>query len=232
MTPADAPKGIIRDYFETIVSCVIFVLFARTFVFQQSKIPTGSMIPTLLIGDYIMVNKFAYAPVTAGASLLGRIERSLLPIREVRRGDIVVFKFPEEPEKDYIKRVIGLPGDTLEIRNRQVFINGQPLSEPYKIHRNPKGLNFDQDDFPPTHVPENALFCMGDNRDNSRDSRSWGFVPRDNLKGRAFMVWWSYDEDRDAYLHTSVSDHLSGIWGKITHLFTRSRWERTFQIIR
>ena len=232
MTPADAPKGIFRDYFETIVSCVIFVLFARTFVFQQSKIPTGSMIPTLLIGDYIMVNKFAYAPVTEDLPFLGSIERTLLPIRDIRRGDIVVFKFPEEPEKDYIKRVIGLPGDTLEVRDRQVFINGQPLPEPYKIHRNPKGLNFDQDDFPATHVPDKAYFCMGDNRDNSRDSRSWGFVPRDNLKGRAFMIWWSYDEDRDAYLRTSVSDHLSGIWGKITHLFTRSRWERTFQIIK
>src|SRR5713101_219399 len=107
MTPADTPKGIIRDYFETIVSCVIFVLFARTFVFQQSKIPTGSMIPTLLIGDYIMVNKFAYAPVTEALPFLGRIERTLMPIRNIHRGDIVVFKYPDEPEKDYIKRVIG-----------------------------------------------------------------------------------------------------------------------------
>ncbi len=232
MTPADAPKGILRDYFETIVSCVIFVLFARTFVFQQSKIPTGSMIPTLLIGDYIMVNKFAYAPVTRDLPLLGRIEKALLPIRDVRRGDIVVFKFPEEPEKDYIKRVIGLPGETIEVRDRQVYIDGKALTEPYKIHRNPRGLNFDQDDYPPTHIPEGAYFCMGDNRDNSRDSRSWGFVPQGNLKGRAFMIWWSYEEDRDAYLRTSVADRLSLIWAKITHLFTRSRWERTFQIIK
>ncbi len=232
MTPADAPKGIVRDYFETIVSCVIFVLFARTYVFQQSKIPTGSMIPTLLIGDYIMVNKFAYAPVSRSLPFLGRIEEAILPIRDIRRGDIVVFKFPEEPEKDYIKRVIGLPGETIEIRDRQVYIDGTPLSEPYKIHKNPKGLNFDQDDYPRTRVPEGALFCMGDNRDNSRDSRSWGFVPRDNLKGRAFMIWWSYEEDREAYLRTGVSDKVAGIYEKFTHLFTKSRWSRTFQIIK
>jgi signal peptidase I len=232
MTPADTPKGIIRDYFETIVSCVIFVLFARTFVFQQSKIPTGSMIPTLLIGDYIMVNKFAYAPVTADAPWIGRIEKALFPIRDVQRGDIVVFKFPDEPEKDYIKRVIGLPGETIEVRDRQVYIDGRPLPEPYKIHRNPKGLNFDQDDYAPRTIPEGALFCMGDNRDNSRDSRAWGFVPRDYLKGRAFMIWWSYEEDRDAYLRTGMADRVSGVWAKLTHLFTRSRWERTFQIIK
>src|SRR6059036_2857948 len=115
MLPDEAPKGILRDYFETIVTCVIFVMFARTFVFQQSKIPTGSMIPTLLIGDYIMVNKFIYAPHPARVPALAALERALFPMREVRRGDIVVFKFPEEPEKDYIKRVIGLPGETIEV---------------------------------------------------------------------------------------------------------------------
>jgi signal peptidase I len=232
MTPPDTPKSLVRDYFETIASCVIFVLFARTFTFQQSKIPTGSMIPTLLVGDYIMVNKFAYAPVSRSFPFLGRIEKALLPIRDVQRGDIVVFKFPEEPEKDYIKRVIGLPGDIVEIRSRQVFINGQPLAEPYKIHRNPRGLNFDQDDYAPRSIPPGSYFCMGDNRDNSRDSRSWGFVPRDNLKGRAFMIWWSYEEDRDDYLKTSIRERLLSIGSKILHLFTRSRWSRSFQIIR
>ena len=101
-----------------------------------------------------------------------------------------------------------------------------------KIHRNPKGLNFEQDDYPPRKIPEGSLFCMGDNRDNSRDSRAWGFVPRDYLKGRAFMIWWSYEEDRDAYLRTGLLDRLGGIWAKITHLLTKSRWERTFQIIK
>jgi len=231
MTSAETPKSLLRDYFETIVTCVIFVLFARTFVFQQSKIPTGSMIPTLLIGDYIMVNKFIYAPPTS-APLPGLLERAAFPMRQVRRGDIVVFKFPEEPEKDYIKRVVGLPGETLEIRDRQVYIDGRPLDETYKVHRNPRGLNIDQDNFPATRIPDDAYFCMGDNRDNSRDSRSWGFVPRDYIKGRAFMIWWSYEEDRDAYLKTSVADRLKAIGAKVSHLFTKSRWERTFQIIR
>jgi signal peptidase I len=232
MTSADIPKSLARDYFETIVTCVIFVLFARTFVFQQSKIPTGSMIPTLLIGDYIMVNKFVYAPPTGGVPILGSLERALFPLRDVKRLDIVVFKFPEEPEKDYIKRVIGLPGETIEIRARQVYIDGRPLDEPYKVHRNLRVTNIDQDDYPATRIPDNSYFCMGDNRDNSRDSRSWGFVPRDYIKGRAFMIWWSYDEDRDAYLKTSVADRLEGIWEKVSHFFTRSRWERSFQIIR
>jgi signal peptidase I len=231
MLPDDAPKGIFRDYFETIVTCVIFVIFARTYVFQQSKIPTGSMIPTLLVGDYIMVNKFAYAPQSS-IRPLARVEKALLPLRDLKRGDIVVFKYPEEPEKDYIKRVIGLPGELIEIRDRQVYIDGKPLDEPYKVHRNPKGLNFDQDDYRPTRIPDNSLFCMGDNRDNSKDSRSWGFVPRDYIKGRAFMIWWSYDEDRDAWQKTAFTDKAQGIWDKITHLFTKSRWERSFRIIK
>ena len=231
MTSAETEKGLLRDYFETIVSCVIFVLFARAFVFQQSKIPTGSMIPTLLIGDYIMVNKFSYAPVMEDLPLLARVERALLPIRDVQRGDIAVFKFPNEPEKDYIKRVIGLPGDEVEILNRQVYINGEPIEEPYKIHRNPR-LNIELSNFPRTRVPEGMYFCMGDNRDHSNDSRSWGFVPRDHLKGRAFMIWWSYDEERNAYLKTSLTDRFKSIFSKISHLFTKSRWERSFQIIR
>lgn len=232
MTAADTPKSLFRDYFETIATCVIFVLFARTFVFQQSKIPTGSMIPTLLIGDYIMVNKFVYSPVAEDIPFIGSLEKFVMPVRDVQRGDVVVFKFPEEPEKDYIKRVIGLPGELIEIRDRQVYINGEPMDEPYKVHRNPKGLNLDQDDYPPTRVPEDALFCMGDNRDNSRDSRAWGFVPRSYLKGRAFMIWWSYDEDRGAYLKTSLRDRLLSIWSKVSHLVTKSRWKRTFNIIR
>ena len=231
MLPDDAPKTIVRDYFETIVTCVIFVIFARTFVFQQSKIPTGSMIPTLLVGDYIMVNKFAFSPLSS-VPALARVEHLLLPVRDLKRGDIVVFKYPEEPEKDYIKRVIGLPGETLEVRDRQVYVDGKALQEPYAIHRNPRGLNADQDNYPPTRIPPDSLFCMGDNRDNSKDSRSWGFVPRDYVKGRAFMIWWSYDEDSYAWQRTALADKAIGIWDKITHLFTKSRWERSFKIIK
>jgi signal peptidase I len=224
--PQPRPKGIIRDYFETIVTCVIFVIFARTFVFQNSKIPTGSMVPTLLVGDYIMVNKHVYAPT------LFSWEKRLLPIREIRRGDIVVFKYPEEPEKDYIKRIVGLAGDVVEVRNREFYLNGVRQKEPYVQHIYRSGLNLDADDYPPTKVPPGHYFAMGDNRDNSRDSRAWGFVPREFVKGRAFVVFWSYEEERDAYLKTGVSDRLAGIWSKITHLFTRSRWERSFKLIR
>jgi signal peptidase I len=231
MTSAETPKSLARDYFETIVSCVIFVLFARAFVFQQSKIPTGSMRPTLLVGDYIMVNKFAYAPVAEGIPLLGRLERVLFPIREAQRGDIAVFKFPREPEKDYIKRIIGLPGDEIEIRDRQVYIDGQPIEEPYKVHRSPRPFTLQRSSYPRTRIPEGMLFCMGDNRDNSNDSRDWGFVPRDHLKGRAFMIWWSYEEETGAYLKTSFTDRLRSIGSKLAHFFTRSRWKRTFQII-
>ena len=231
MLPDDAPKTIVRDYFETIVTCVIFVIFARTFVFQQSKIPTGSMIPTLLVGDYIMVIIFAFAPLSS-VPALARVEHLLFPVRDLKRDDIIVFKYPEEPEKDYIKRVIGLPGEVLEVRDRQVYIDGKPLEEKFTIHRNPRGLNADQDNYPPTRIPENSLFCMGDNRDNSKDSRSWGFVPRDYVKGRAFMIWWSYDEDSYAWQRTALADKASGVWDKITHLFTKSRWERSFQIIK
>jgi signal peptidase I len=216
MTSVETPKSLARDYFETIVSCVIFVLFARAFVFQQSKIPTGSMRPTLLIGDYIMVNKFAYAPVAEAIPLLGRLERALFPIREVQRG---------------IKRVIALPDDEIEIRDRQVYINGEPIEEPYKVHRSPRQFTLQRANYARKRVPEGMLFCMGDNRDNSSDSREWGFVPRDYLKGRAFMIWWSYEEETGAYLKTSITDWIRSIGSKLSHLFTRSRWRRTFQII-
>ncbi|HEV8375483.1 MAG TPA: signal peptidase I [Candidatus Polarisedimenticolia bacterium] len=211
---------------ETIVTCVIFVLFARTFVFQQSKIPTGSMIPTLLIGDYIMVNKHVYAPTSFAW------ERKLLPIREIRRGDIIVFKYPEAPEKDYIKRVIGLPGDVIEVRHRELYLNGVLQTEPYIQHISPAGITLDGDNYAPTKVPPDSYFAMGDNRDNSQDSRVWGFVPRDNVKGRAFVIFWSYEEERDAYLHTGMLDRALAIWSKITHLFTRTRWHRSFDLIR
>src|SRR5207249_10936550 len=175
-------------------------------------------IPTLLIGDYIMVNKHVYAPTSF------EWEKKLLPIRDIRRHDIIVFKYPEEPEKDYIKRIIGLPGDVVEVRHQRLFLNGVPQHEPFVQHIYAGEAYRDADDYPPTKVPPDHYFAMGDNRDNSRDSRTWGFVPRDYIKGRAFVVFWSYEEDRDAYLRTSVADRLAGIWTKFTHLLTRSRW--------
>ncbi|HZI94323.1 MAG TPA: signal peptidase I [Patescibacteria group bacterium] len=246
----EIPKGIVRDYFETIVICVIFVIFARAFVFQQSKIPTGSMIPTLLIGDYIMVNKFVYAPTTMSW------EKALLPVRDIKRGDIIVFKYPDEPEKDYIKRVIGLPGEFLEVKNKTVYINGTPLDEPYKIHEtdlNPDSWNQIKEgdaplssaqpaphrwsyrehdfDFSQVLIPENSFFCMGDNRDNSKDSRSWGFVPRGNVKGKAFIIWWSFRGEEGEYVRTSVLDHVKSIGNKLLHFPSKSRYRRCLRFI-
>ena len=220
-------KSVAREYLESLVVAFILATFIRTFIVQAFKIPTGSMETNLLIGDHLLVNKVVYSP-----SLLP-FEGALLAKKPIRRGHVVVFKYPEEPTRDFIKRVIGLPGETVEIRDKVVYIDGKPLDEPYKVHRNQvRGINIDQDDYPPTRIPEDSYFCMGDNRDNSRDSRSWGFVPASYLKGRAFMIWWSYEEDRDAWQQTAISDRLKGIWSKVAHLFTKSRWERTFQIIR
>jgi signal peptidase I len=233
--PDAPPKSAVRDYFETIVICVIFVLYSRAFVFQQSKIPTGSMEDTLLIGDYIMVNKFVYSPA------LNAIERALLPFQDVRRGDVIVFKFPEEPEKDYIKRIIGLPGEMIEIVDQQVHINGKPLEEPYKAHKDPHSraapgrrgspLGEGRDNYGPELIPAASFFAMGDNRDNSRDSRSWGPVPRDNIKGRAFIIWWSFEERRNQYLETGFLNQFKHLLEKMTHLITKTRWSRTFHII-
>ena len=221
------PKGLFRDYFETITTCVIFVIFSRAFVFQQSKIPTGSMIPTLLIGDYIMVNKFVYSPVP---TILGR---KILPFKGINRRDIIVFKYPEEPEKDYIKRIIGLPGETVEIRSCTVYIDGEPIKEPYKQHDNAYLCRFEEAGYyPPTRVPENNYFALGDNRDHSRDSRYWGFVPRDYIKGRALLIWWSYEEEPGAYLQTGLVARVKSIATKATHFITRSRWNRSFKVIR
>jgi signal peptidase I len=252
--PEPPQKGIIRDYFETIVICVIFVVGARAFVFQQSKIPTGSMIPTLLIGDYIVVNKFIYAPCATS------IEKALLPVRDVQRGDIVVFKYPDEPEKDYIKRIIGLPGEVIEVRDKTVHVNGRPLDEPYKVHetelsqddwnrvkegeslgqgsaappsRNVPRFRIDEHfNFGPFMVPENSYFAMGDNRDNSKDSRSWGPVPRDNIKGRAFVIFWSFTGEELDYTKTGVVERTKSVLNKILHFVTKSRYRRVFRLIR
>jgi len=220
-SPAARPKGLPRDYFETIVICVIFVIFSRAFVFQQSKIPTGSMENTLLIGDYIMVNRFAYAPTTSS------IERALLPVRDVHRHDIIVFKYPEEPEVDYIKRIVGLPGEKVEVRAGMVYINDKPLDEPFieARYRDPNSF------WGPRVVPEASYFVMGDHRNNSRDSRYWGFVPKHFIKGRAFIIWFSYAEDRDDWTRTGV-DRVKSILDKVAHLATRTRWARCFSLIR
>ena len=174
---------------------------------------------TLLIGDYIMVNRYVFSPATTAW------EKALLPVRDVRRGDVIVFKFPAEPEVDYIKRVIGLPGDTLEIRRGVVYANGQRVDDPFvkEAYRLP-------DTFEPFTVPEGRYWVMGDHRDRSSDSRVWGYVPRELIKGRALLIWWSYAEGPND-INLRGMDQLKAIGSKIAHLVTRSRWSRCFTLI-
>lgn len=216
-------KPLLRDYVETILVCVIFVIFSRAFVFQQSKIPSGSMMDTLLIGDYIMVNRFVYAP---------RIfdwESSLLPLRQIRRGDVVVFKQPNEPEVDFIKRIVGLPGDIVELRDGYLYVNQQRVEEPYVQdeyrRQDPKK------EYGPVEVRPDHYYVMGDHRNMSADSRFWGQVPRGLIKGRALLIWWSYEE-QPGKIYMSLPERLTSWGSKILHFFTRSRWGRCFSLIR
>ena len=183
-------KSVLREYFESIVIAVILALFVRTWAVQAFKIPTGSMENNLLIGDHLLVNKFVFAPTLTAA------ERTLLPIDPIRRGDIIVFKYPEQPDRDFIKRVIGLPGETIELRNKKVYIDGKMIEEPYVQYlftpSDDEGpFDFDvRMQYGPVTVPANQYFMMGDNRSSSCDSRVWGTVARDQLIGKVFFVYW------------------------------------------
>jgi len=185
-------KSVVREYFESLVIAVALALFVRTWVFQAFKIPTGSMEPNLLVGDHLIVNKMMFAPTVTG------VEHAVLPGRDIRRGDVVVFKFPKEPERDFIKRVIGLPGDRLELRRKQIYINGSPLDEKvyahYKRPLTPEGTAppMEQlENYGPVVVPTGQYFMMGDNRDDSEDSRFWGFLPKSYVKGKALFIYFS-----------------------------------------
>ena len=180
----------VLDWVKTIVLALALALFIRTFFVQAFKIPSGSMIPTLLVGDHILVNKFIYGvrnPITRELWIKGKTPE---------RKDVIVFIFPKNRKLDFIKRVIGLPGDVIEIHNKQVFVNGTPLDEPYVIHTDPNILPREispRDNFGPVRVPPGHLFVMGDNRDQSNDSRFWGFVPIRDVKGKAFIIYFSWD---------------------------------------
>ena len=209
MAEATFQKSTAREYFESILVAVVLALFVRTFVFQAFKIPTGSMKPNLLVGDHLIVNKFIFAP-TASA-----LESALLPMRPIRRGDIIVFKFPEEPERDFIKRVVGLPGETLELKNQTVLINGQPLTEGYAHYLFPPSVDATGDirrKYGPVTVPAGHFFMMGDNRDDSQDSRFWGFLPQSYVKGRALFIYWSFDVPDDG-----SGGGFAPRWGRLFH---------------
>ena len=254
MTEATFKKSTAREYFESLVITVILALFGTTFIVQAFKIPTPSMEDNLLVGDHLLVNKFAF-----GAN--GSLADFALPIKQIHRGDVIVFKYPKDLTKHYVKRAIGLPGDHLKIVDKQVYVNGEALKEPYKIHKAPAGSYADpfRDFFPPTHaearlyslgegedpywyehfldggeivVPPNHYFAMGDNRDNSADSRYWGFVPRELIVGKPLIIYWSYETDSDEYRRTEVSDRVQQFTDLFTNFVKKTRWSRTLRIIR
>jgi signal peptidase I len=196
-TVARKRKSVVREYAEAIVIAILLALVIRTLIVQAFTIPSGSMMDTLLVGDYILVNKFLYGPE------LPLTDYRLPALRSPHRGDIIVFKYPQDERRDFIKRIIGTPGDTVLVRGHTVYVNGKPLVEPYtRKLESPLG-DRGQPTFcgyayacEPTTVPADSYFVMGDNRDNSQDSRYWGFVRREKIKGKAFLIYWSWDSDR------------------------------------
>lgn len=247
-------KSSARDTLESLTVTVILAVFGTTFVLQAFKIPTGSMENTLLIGDHLLVNKFGFAQHSGP---LGRI----LPYREIRRGDVVVFKYPpgddqEEPGEHFVKRVVGVPGDRIRIANREVFVNGEPVKEPF-VHHTYASMARPGDDFPPSPaeflrgatlrwsrempnyvkegelvVPPGHYFAMGDNREQSWDSRFWGFVPRHLISGRPLLIYWSFETPRDEYTRVSLGDRISQTVDLIIHFFGKTRWRRAFRLVR
>lgn len=232
--PLRAPRRLWRDYLEALLIAVIFATFARSFVLQAFKIPSASMEANLLVGDHILVNKFVYGPASSGAMLL--------PVRPVRRGDIVVFRFPQDPTRDFIKRCIGLPGDVVEIKSKRVFVNDEELLESaYVTHRDPRTYPRsiflseeyrNRDNFGPITVPENELFFLGDNRDDSNDSRFWGTVPTRYVKGRALLVYWSFDTVEENAGWQGFAHRLRQLGEVAVNFPNRTRWRRSLKLIR
>jgi len=185
-------KSTIREYAEAIVIAIIIALFIRTFIVQAFKIPSGSMKPTLLVGDHLLVNKFIYG------IKIPFLRQTVIPISKPERGNIVVFIYPLDRSKDFIKRVIGVAGDSIEIRDKTIYINGKVYRDAYGVYTDKlilPGAVQPRDNFGPVTVPDNHVFVMGDNRDQSYDSRFWGFVPLRDILGKAFIIYWSWDRD-------------------------------------
>jgi len=186
-------KHIVREYAESIIIAIILALIIRTFIVQAFKIPSGSMEDTLAIGDHILVNKFIYG------SKIPFTDKRYFKIRDPQRGDVIVFEYPEDPSKDFIKRVIGLPGDEIQVVSKTVMVNGKPYANPHEVHKEKEVIPAAQnprDNTKPIKVPPGSYFVMGDNRDRSYDSRFWGFVSMDKIKGLAFIKYWSWDREK------------------------------------
>lgn len=215
-------KSTFREYLESILIAAILALFIRTFVFQAFKIPTGSMEPNLLVGDHIVVNKFVY-----GAGPVGGLP--LLPMREIRRGDVVVFRAPQEPDKDFIKRIVAVPGDTVELVEGVLYVNGEVVDEPYASYASRYGS---RRDMARREIPAGQYFALGDNRDNSRDSRYWGTVPHELVKGQAVLVYWSFESVGMSYYTDGIGDRMLELGRMLPRLYTGTRWDRSFLLIR
>ena len=212
LTKERRSKSVFREYFEAICIAVLLALFIRTFVVQAFKIPSGSMLPTLLIGDHLLVNKFIYG---FRIPFSGKV---VIPFKNPERGDVVVFRYPKDRSIDYIKRVVGISGDSVEIRAKKVFINGEPLRDPHAHISSPTVLNAansPRDNLGPILVPEGYIFVMGDNRDNSYDSRFWGFVDQKDILGKAFVLYWSWDIEKPLL----SSERIASVrWGRLANI--------------
>jgi signal peptidase I len=252
-TQAEKPRNqtTLSEYLESLLVTVILALFGTSFVVQAFKIPSASMEGTLQIGDHLLVNKFIFGGT-------GAWYEKLLPYRQLQRGDIIVFKYPYADHQHFVKRVIGLPGDRLKVVDQQVYINGKPLPEPYAVH-DPSApydpLNYN---FPPPSsqlitaamqgdwaqemkkylhrdeivVPPGKYFAMGDNRDRSLDSRYWGFVDRDAIMGRPFLIYWSVEAKGSDYSGESTFwSRLAGVFETLVHLPSRTRWSRMLHTV-
>ncbi len=193
LEPAFKKKSIVREYAESIIIAILLALIIRTYLVQAFKIPSGSMEDTLAIGDHLLVSKFIYGTKVPFST------NRILTIRDPHRGDIIVFEYPEDPSKDFIKRIVGTPGDVVEGKAKKVYVNGKLYENPHEIHKEkeviPKEMN-PRDTFGPVTVPKGSYFVMGDNRDRSYDSRFWGFVSQDKIKGLAFIKYWSWDREK------------------------------------
>jgi signal peptidase I len=238
----EPPRGTIAEWTITI----LLLLFGTTTLVQAFVIPTGSMEDTLLIGDHLLVDKLAYAPS-------GSFSKYILPYENPKDGDIIVFRYPVDITQTFVKRVMGVPGDHLKIIDQQVYRNGKKLTEPYVVHKNPYPDSF-RDNFPNSEpnlmlmdraremlatnvangevvVPHDSYFAMGDNRDNSLDSRYWGFVPRGNIIGKPLIIYWSYNTNTESLASSNVDSLLRHFLDLGEHFFTKTRWNRTFRLI-
>lgn len=240
-----ARKSTAREYLESLVVTVILALYGTTFLVQAFKIPSSSMEDTLLIGDHLMVDKVSYAP--------GSFWGWLLPYSSVERDHIVVFRYPLDPGTYFVKRVIGVPGDRIRLREKRVVRNGVALEEPFVVHKSDRLEDF-RDNFPnfasgagfpdwivqlpdytqdgEIHVPPGKYFVMGDNRDFSSDSRYWGFVPRENIVGKPLVLYWSFESSSEEYRRTGVGDYVWRILDVAVHFPQKTRWRRMFRMVR